>query len=875
MSLQSVLKNDLNSFLAEQSGRFPRENLLKIDLHCHDCNSDEPDELIGRILNVPETWISTKRVVEELEKNGCEALTITNHNNARSCYALQEEGVDALTGAEFSCLAPDFNIGIHVLAYGFTLEQEKRLEKLRANIYSFQEYARVNDIPTIWAHPLYHYTADRMPTSEFFDKMLLIFERFEMLNGQRDTWQNMLVKEWIAGTTPEKIDRLSARFGINPELYCRDPYKKSLSGGSDSHMGLFAGLTGTWLHIPNMKERLKTKPISELALEAIRRGDMIPYGSHQNSEKLTIAFLDYVCQIALNYKDPGLLRILLHKGKTFDRIVSLLASNAFAEIRRHKATMSFVNILHNCFLGKPPSVLKKFVMPSAYKPVFDDVVKLADDYQRGRGFIADEYSRSINSINRHLNELLFSRLAGKISKFFPDEQTETTNFEKLIARLEIPSCLRAYAEKSKTPNRIDLEGFLDGLPFPFFASLLLLSAHFAGTKVLFNTRPFLKEFSARIGKYRHPERALWLTDTFDDKNGVSSALQEMRREIKRRGLPIDLLVCSDTLQSDDHLVVVKPACEFRVPFYPDQPARIPNFVEIHNLFLEREYDRVVCSTEGVMGAMGLYLKHAYSVPASFFMHTDWLMFSRKALNFNKKNQSRIRRFLRVYYGAFDRVFVLNNDQRKWLTGREMNFSEEKVRLTAHWADDIFSPKEVSKKEVLGIGDDRPVMLYAGRVSREKGVLELPRIYETVKNAIPGAAIAVVGQGPAYGQLKKKLPEGYYFNWVQRERLPAIYSAADILVFPSRFDTFSCVALESLSCGLPVIAYNTKGPKDIIDDNVCGYLVDTEEQMAKKIIAHLGDPRRRKDFRKAAVERAKSYDVNVIMERFAADIGLMR
>ena len=148
-ALQSELKSDLNCFLSEQFERYERENLLKIDLHCHDCNSDEPDELIGRILNVPETWIPTKRLVEELEKNGCEALTVTNHNNARSCYVLQEKGVDVLTAAEFSCRVPDFNIGIHVLAYGFSPKQEKQLNKFRKNVYSFQEYACANDIPTI------------------------------------------------------------------------------------------------------------------------------------------------------------------------------------------------------------------------------------------------------------------------------------------------------------------------------------------------------------------------------------------------------------------------------------------------------------------------------------------------------------------------------------------------------------------------------------------------------------------------------------------------------------------------------------------------------------------------------------------------------
>jgi len=384
------------------------------------------------------------------------------------------------------------------------------------------------------------------------------------------------------------------------------------------------------------------------------------------------------------------LRILLHKGNTTDKVISMLVSNAFAEVQRHRITMSFIHIFHNCMLGKSPSVLKKLIVKPAYKLVFDNVEKMAKEHQSGKGVIAEEYYKSIYSINKHLNELLFTRLIKKIAKAKWSRQTDVADIEKLIAKLELPSAIRAYAEKDKkNRNSINLKDFLDGLSFPFLASALLLSAHFTSAKVMFNTRPFLKDFSAQLGKYRHPERALWLTDTFEDKNGVSVFLQSMHSEIKRHNLPIDLLVCSDTLESDDHLVVMKPVCELHIPLFPDQPVRIPNFVELHNLFHEREYDRVICSTEGVMGAMALYLKYAYSVPASFFIHTDWVMFSQKVLNFDRHNSNRVRRFLRMYYGAFDRLFVLNNDQRKWLTSQEMNFSDDKVYLTAQWADTIF------------------------------------------------------------------------------------------------------------------------------------------------------------------------------------------
>lgn len=874
-NFQSELKSDLQKFLEEQKDKFLQKDILKIDLHCHDYNSDVPDELMGRILNVPETWLPTDRLIQELQTNGCDTFTITNHNNARSCYALQEKGFDILTGCEFSCLVPDYNIGIHVLAYGFTPEQEVKLNKLRKNVYLFQEYALKHNIPTIWAHPLYHYAVKKMPPMEFFDKMGLIFERFEVLNGQRDTWQNMLVREWITALTPDKIDHFSKEFGIDPKMYCSDPYKKSFSAGSDSHMGIFAGLTGTYLYIPNLEERLKTESKSSLALEAIRNGNMAPYGSHQNSEKLTIAFLDYVSQIAINYKDPGLLRLLLHQGSTSEKILAFTLSNIFLEIQRHKVTTSFFKLFHESIMGKSPSFLKKLILKPSYKPIFDEVAKMAKAHQAGSKNIVNEYNQSVHNINDKLNEILFSRITKKIDKLDPESKFSADKIEEILMKFDLPSNIRSYVSSSsdKKESTISITDFLDGLSFPFFASALILSAHFTSTKVLFNTRPFLTDFSKKIGKYQHPKRVLWLTDTFGDKNGVSTVLQSIHKEIKERNLPIDILTCSSTLQSDDHLIVMPPLCEFSTPLYKDQPIRIPNLLDLHKLFHEREYDRIVCSTEGVMGLMALYLKNAYSVETSFYVHTDWVMFARKVLNLDIHNQNRIRRMLRAFYGSFDKVFVLNTDQQKWLISPEMKFNPDKVKLTAHWVDDIFTPQDVDKQQMFGIDNNSPVLLYVGRISAEKGIMELPRIYKKVQKVHPDIKMVIVGQGPASESLKKELPDAIYFDWVDHDKLPAFYSAADLLVFPSKFDTFSCVVLEALNCKLPVVAYKTKGPKDIILHQKNGYLVDSEKGMVEAILSYLGDNNLHDSFRSAALARAKDYKVDLIINDFVKEIGL--
>lgn len=882
-SFQTELSQELRRFLHVQKNKYPEDEVIKIDLHCHDYNSDVPDELLGRILNVPETWLPTERLLKTLKKNKVGAITVTNHNNARSCFELMDKGIDVLVGSEFSCTVPDFNIGIHVLTYGFNQEQEIILNKLRRNIYQFLQYTCENDLPTIWAHPLYHYSVKETPSFDFFSKMSLIFERFEILNGQRDTWQNMLVKSWLETITPEQIDADAERFNIDISLYCKNRYRKSFSGGSDSHMGIFSGQTGTYLHIPNLKERLKTEKPSALALEAIRNGAMAPYGTHQNSEKLTVAFLDYVCQIAMYKEDPGLMRIMLHKGSVNDKILALFVTNAFTELRRHKVTMRFIELFHDCFIGKVPSKSKRLLVPKIYKPIFDEAIKIAKANELEGEQMIKQFSDAINAISNKLTKILFDRINVKVDKLTAEGAFKDIRLIDIIERLEIPSEIRSltnsgskkkkkkfFGKKMITPNISD---FLDGLPFPFLASTMILGAHFTSSKVLYNSRELLKTFADKIGKLQHPKRMLWLTDTFDDKNGVSMALQDMHKEIKRLNLPIDILVCSNTIQPDDHLIVVKPMAEYTFSFYEEQPVRFPNFNEIHHLFLENEYDRIMCSTEGIMGVVSLYLKNAYSVPASFYVHTDWVVFARKVLNFDSFNLSRVRRLLRAFYGGFDNLFVLNTDHKNWLTDKEMDFKEEKVHLTAHWAHEIFQPKTVSKLDVFNLRNHEKIVLFAGRLSLEKGIFDLVDVYNSLKEEIPELKLVFAGVGPAEEKLKELIPEALFLGWVAKEKLPEIYSAADLLILPSKFDTFSCVVLEALSCGLPVVAYKTKGPKDIIEHGSCGFLASGKTEMANCIKEYFSDSFDQQAFKANALERSKAYNKEAIMNDFMKNIGL--
>ncbi len=111
---------------------------------------------------------------------------------------------------------------------------------------------------------------------------------------------------------------------------------------------------------------------------------------------------------------------------------------------------------------------------------------------------------------------------------------------------------------------------------------------------------------------------------------------------------------------------------------------------------------------------------------------------------------------------------------------------------------------------------RPAYLYLGRVAVEKNIeafLELD---------LPGQKY-VIGDGPALVDLKLRFPGVRFFGYRENGELVKTLAGADVMVFPSRTDTFGLVMLEAMACGVPVAAYPVPGPVDIIRNGVNGWV----------------------------------------------------
>jgi glycosyltransferase involved in cell wall biosynthesis len=876
---RNSLTDEFNAYLLRESNRIAELDTLRVDMHCHDFNSDTPDELWGRILGLPETWLKTGKLVRCLRRNGSDVITITNHNNARSCWTLLDEGYDVLVGAEFTCYFPEANLYLHVLTYGFTPEQEVSLARKRQNVYEFLRYAAEHNIPVIMPHPLYFYTSTEKINLELFEKLAILFQRFEVLNGQRDLWQSTLTLNWVQSLTAEKIEGYARKHKLDPRDFGVDPQvPKALSGGSDDHMGIFAGQCGTHLMVPNLQQRLRNEQPSALALEAIRTGNMSPYGHVAENQKLNIALLDYFAQIATRIEDPGLLRILLHRGEASDKLACFALSNVLLELQKNKHSRKFFEFVHDALQGKKPNKMLKWKVSKKYRFCISHLERIADSRNDTAEIFTATVNQSIADLFTELNKLIIQRVQdSRLVDNLRDSGTYST--EDLTRRFEVPSQITALlfggSNKYTQVTGHCLGELVDKLSFPVMIAAVLAGASLASTRALYKNREFLNNFATHLGRNHHEYRALHLTDTLFDKNGVSNSLTGKLRQIQGNDIAIDMLVCHETAAAQAHLHVIRPLAAFTLPDSGGQQLRIPDLLEIARIFYEGGYDRVICSTEGPMAAAAVFLKYMFNVPCYFFMHTDWIEYIKCTTQATQHERDRIRRMLRLLYSQFDGIFVLNREHRDWLTGFEMQLDSERIFLTAHHAPQVdVRAQPVNKRDLFDdANDDTPVLFIACRLSAEKGIADLAEVMAQARKSLPNLKLVVAGSGPAEAELKAQLPDARFMGWVDKQTLAALYAGLDLFIFPSRFDTFGNVLLEAFAHGMPAIAYDCKGPRDIIEHGINGYLVGDTEEMARQIVAHFRWPDTRKAMRSAALQRAAQYSPDRIMTEYVANLGL--
>jgi len=140
----------------------------------------------------------------------------------------------------------------------------------------------------------------------------------------------------------------------------------------------------------------------------------------------------------------------------------------------------------------------------------------------------------------------------------------------------------------------------------------------------------------------------------------------------------------------------------------------------------------------------------------------------------------------------------------------------------------FCPADaVRRKELrLGLNLTGPVVLFVGRLVSVKGLDRLWKAWPEVRQKYPDALLVVVGDGPERTALKKQCPTGARLEGAC-DPVP-YYQAAELFVLPSRSEGMSLALLEAMACGLPVVATDVSGSKELVTDGETGWIVENTD-----------------------------------------------
>ncbi len=760
-----------------------KTGISRADLHVHSKFSNRPSEWFLRRIGAPESFMEPVDVYNACKAAGMDYVTISDHNcicGARAIVHLP----GTFISSELTTYFPENGCKIHCLVTGITEKQFHEMQKIRENIYDLQQYMNENRVIHTIAHPLYRIN-DKL-TVDQFEKLILMFNRFEGINGSRVPRACDIGNAVFNSLTPELINEMSERHGIKPVGL--EPWNKTLTGGSDDHGGLYIASAHTVTpHAPSVID----------FLEFIREGQHEPGGAGGTSVRLANSLYRIAyCYYKDRFMAPG----------TEDRSVIGAILKNLSEQPDEKAPAP------TGFRANVRAAFRKKVKQAYVKKQMNEIEQM----------IVEEFSRVLEDSDHGV----------------PVKEVDSSNFQS-ACRLSQELSYVFLKKAAKKIHKGELIGSLQAI-----SSLGPVALGIAPYLTAFSTQHkderFLREVAERFagaeGLRRKSGKKAWVTDTFTDVNGVTNTIRTLARMAKDTEKDITVVTSlEEEPQADFPVKNFKPVGTFTLPEYESLVVSYPPFMELLAYFEKEEFDEVIISTPGTLGLCALGAAKMLGITVKGIYHTDFPRFFAEITEDEKLGEVAWR-FMRWFYGKVDQILVPTRQYKRLLM--DGGFEGDNIDIMPRGINrDRFNPSFRNR----ALWDDYGLngnfkFIYAGRISREKNIeVMLKAFSQLVASGVP-ADLVIVGDGPQRDELQLKYndPQIVFTGYLYGEDLAKAYASADLFVFPSLTDTFGNVVLEAHACGLPAIVSNEGGPQEIVESHGSGLVVGarTPDEMFK-------------------------------------------
>lgn len=766
-------------------------NSYKADLHLHSCHSNKPTYWAMRKFNVPESYSSPHYLYRVARERGMDFVTITDHNSingAREIAHLPQTFISSEITTHF----PENDCKIHVVVLHISEAQFAEIMQLRKNVYELTAYLHQQKIAHFLAHPLYSQN-DKLDAG-IMEKCLLLFTTFEIKNGCRARRFNGFAKRLVTSLNQSVIERLADKHDIHP--YGDTPWAKGVVGGSDDHGGLFIARAHTTVY---------DTPTVDGFVNAIRLGES--WADGDDGGPLTMAHSLYGIAHSFYRERFGEQR----RGST--PFVSALLDRFFNLGTERSSLIDKIRLF----------VLKNLPAPRSSKDRgFEEIL----DHEARLLLDDAEFLESIRGVDS--NRKIFavtSRLANRL----------IFHYTNRLITLPINAGFFDYLNTAGTIGLIHT----------------LISPYYLAFHHQHKGKELIRELAQALPEMHHqelPEKIALFTDTLEEINGVAITIKRLISTARTRGVELTVIT------TGNHDVTVMEGVrkfvsvgDFVLPEYPELKLNFPPILEVMD-FIEREaFTRIHVSTPGTVGLLGLLIARMMNIPLAGTYHTDIPQYVRSLTN-DEFLEKAAWSYMIWFYGQMEEVMVPSSGTREQLAARGL--AMEKMKPLPRWVDtDCYSPgmRNPSFWKSRGLGLGRTVLLYVGRLSREKGLDLLVTAFRELVDSGAAISLALIGDGPYREEMETALSEypALFTGFLSGRQLQWGYASADLFVFPSATDTFGNVVLEAQASGLPVIVSDEGGPRELMVDGETGLVFrgGNVSSLTSAIKSMLTDPQR--------------------------------
>jgi len=403
-----------------------------------------------------------------------------------------------------------------------------------------------------------------------------------------------------------------------------------------------------------------------------------------------------------------------------------------------------------------------------------------------------------------------------------------------------------------------LGGFVDG---HLFISPYVAAHGYFGRE---NKKAFELRAELDLPIRREDQRIGVFVDGMDGIHGVSTMYRNIQ-SIAPDGL--HLVCCGGEVRGT---ISLRPIATLRVPLYDGLELGVPSLLDVLDHIAAQEYDSLHVATPGPLGLAALIAGLLLGIPVVGAYHTEFGAYAR-ALSGDAFVAEIVEVAVREFYERCSAVAVPS--QATALALRNRGYRIQSFEILKNGVDgDLFSPlKRVSDpRESLGV--NKTLLLYVGRVSKEKGLEKLLHGYLDLRRRRQDVHLVVVGDGPYREEMESALgKEATFTGFLRGEALARLFTYCDVFVFPSATDTLGHAVAEAQASGLPAVVYDIGGPRECIRPGETGFAIpfSDEAEFFGKVELLLDDVALRRQMGRAAREFAMTLSWNAVLEGLLA------